>query len=186
MKDWAPYRAAPKLAIQECVHCGAFVGPKADQRVRWVCGECGKPVVPGFDAARLDPKAIRALGEAGRLLTRKRASSVWPPIGVLAFMWLGVNFSMGHIGGAAVVVGAAVFGILAYAFRERSLEDARPIADEAWVHAAGLLAEERGGLLTTRELSETTRITAFDAASLLAKLSECGGHIYIGDDHQVH
>lgn len=186
MKDWPPYRAAPKLAVQECVHCGAFVRPKADQRVRWVCGECGKPVVPGLDAVRLDPKAIRALSEAGRLLTRKRTSSVWPPIGVLVFMWLGLNLTMGHIRGAAVVVAAAVFGSLAYAFRERSLEDARPIADEAWVHAAALLAQERGGLLTTSELSETTRITAFDAASLLAKLSEREGHIYIGGDQQVH
>jgi hypothetical protein len=71
-------------------------------------------------------------------------------------------------------------------FGRRRRARVRVQVDDAWLQAAGRLAQSRGGALTARQLAEATHIAVPDAERILTRLSVDRGSVDIDADQQLH
>ena len=186
----SPYRGAEQLELIPCPHCGASSMMLPSDSLRWVCGVCGVPEIPGVDMARLPRRAVVALAGAGRehahqVLRRRFALAVL----TLAAVALTLFASWGR-GVVAFLVGMPVVSLAALYLLHLTPAQIRRrtdrLLDEAWVDAAVLLASSPERALTARRFAEATRIPLDDAEHILSQLSLRGARVDVTDDAEVH
>jgi ribosomal protein S27AE len=183
----APYRVDESYGLEKCPHCGGLTAIAPNRHLRWVCGACGGPIIPGMDATKLDDEAKRMLARARGATSSARRIPILEIVAPLVFAG---SCAMGFVLGQAmllflaVVVLVLVFG--GYATRrEKGRASAKLFVEDAWLHAAGLLAEERGGYLSAQEVAARLRLPLPDAERLLTRLSVVRGRVDVGEDAQV-
>lgn len=188
MNENAPYRVAPSYGLEKCPHCGGLTAAQRSKSVHWACGACGKPVIPGVDATKLDLQATNALLAAAEALDggrEARGSFVF-----LAFLVMVAAASATGFRLMSFVLGLValffLFRALIAAPRYRRLKAALVHIEDARLHAAAILVRERGGYISAKDLAQKTRISVSEAEQLLTRLSVDCGRVDIDADEQMH
>jgi hypothetical protein len=182
----APYRVAPSYGLEKCPHCGGLTAAQPDKELRWVCGACGGPIVPGVDAAMLSDEGVRGLRRAALGAAAARKLPVGEIIAPIACVSL-CYFTLGRPVAMILSLVFTLFAIGGYASRrEKRLANARLEVEGAWLRAAEILVGARAGYLSAKELAATTRIPVRDAEDILTRLSVDRGRVDIDADQQLH
>lgn len=185
--------AFPSLPTDRCPHCGsqAVIEPKGEgASLRWVCGVCGGPRMPGGLGGEA---ATTALKEAKVFLsraTRSKAASV-----VLAVMAAFVTLVLIAAWPAALVAKLVLFALAAmpaaFAARARlkaaeATEKATDAEGRAWLAAAEDAVKKNPSGLTQEELAKTLKIDPARAEALLTQLAvHDRTRIDVGDDAEI-
>ena len=188
MNENAPYRVAPSYGLEKCPHCGGLTAAIAHDELRWVCGACGGPVIPGVDATKLDEEATRELRAVVKARSGKALRNVLLATLIsfaLGFVLLPARWLALALGAASLLV-AAFTSFVEGSRREKRHASAELTLLEAWTRAAAYVASARGGFITAKELGELTRISVDDAEEILTRLSVDRGRVDIGADQQLH
>ena len=175
----------------KCPHCGALARIEPSASLRWRCGVCGGPVVPG-DAPRSSaelPDLVRSHRVRAMALGWLGASFVLFAIaamatGVALLLWLA-----SHLAGVILAVVAAVAGVLALGSLRRSRrqrDEAREQLDQAWESVAREVLAHRHGDMTAEELARMMRTDTGHAERLLSRLSVEGRvRVAVRDDAEL-
>jgi hypothetical protein len=177
----------------KCPHCGsvARVEPRGEGKdLRWVCGVCGGPRIPG---GRGGPAASTSLREARASLARaarSRASSwVWGLMAAFTTLVLVAAWPAALV--AKIILFALAAGPAALAARSRArASKAAAAAGEAearaWLAAAEDAAKTKPSGITAAELATELRIDPARAEKLLTELAvHDRTRIDVGDDAEV-
>ncbi len=175
-----------------CPHCEAVarVEPKGlGPTLRWVCGVCGGPRMPGAVGGKVAMTPLREAKASEARATRLRVRS-WSLtlVAVVLTLVAPAGWSVGLPWGL-FVVGAIVS--MGFALKGRSLTasamaDANEALDRAWLAAAEDLAGRAQHGITVAELAERLKIDPARAERLLSKLAVGDRtRIDVGEDAEV-
>jgi hypothetical protein len=154
-----------------------------------VCAACERPIVRGVDATRLDLEAVHLLRDASDVLAGSRYVRTYMRI-VVVFVLVATMAAVGGGDWLIPMLFVAIFLVIAQVLtgasqRAKRIASARLKLDEAWARAVAILVRERGGLLSAKELAETTRIPMADAEQILTSLSVDRGIVDIDEEQQL-
>ncbi len=197
MSGAAPYRSAAH-GLEKCPHCERLTKPQKSKGLRWVCGACRGPVVPGVDATKLDAETTRLLREtadfatlraATRRQSRPAALLVLGGAGFVALSVREIDVQKPYLLAAVL---SAVFAIAFFSLISPMLSEehrhraAREQLNAAWVGAARTLIDSFGGHITAKELASTTSITVDEAEEILARLATVAGRVDVDRNAELH
>lgn len=185
--------AFASLPTDRCPHCGsqAVIEPKGEgANLRWVCGVCGGPRMPGGLGG---DAATTALKEAKTFLsraTRSKAASV--VLGIMAAfttLVLIAAWPAALVAKLVLFVLAAMPAALAARSRLKAAEASEKATDaegRAWLAAAEDAVKKNPSGLTQEELAKTLKIDPARAEALLTQLAvHDRTRIDVGDDAEI-
>jgi hypothetical protein len=176
-----------------CPHCQAIarVEPRGDgKRLRWVCGACGGPRMPGGLGAEAARTPLREARGSETRATRARAG-FWVFALMAAFFtlvavaaWPAALFWKLFFLATAVV--PAVLAMRARGRAGRADAAAHEALDRAWLAAAEDVAKQSKSGVTVAELAARLKIDPGRADHLLTQLAvHDRTRIDVGDDAEV-
>ena len=186
--------SASSFGGERCPHCGGITRAEAHDELRWVCGACGGPVIPGVSIEAIGDDGRASLVKALRETRAALAGSLSAVVAGLVAMGLALialvalSFAwrvVGVVTGAGAILAIVQSFVLRRVRASREKEAARAL-DDAWKRAAAALARANGGAITPRELATATRVSDEVAERALATLSADGdAHADVGDDAEI-
>jgi uncharacterized protein YhaN len=182
--------------MSPCPHCGGTTTTEPSRALRYVCGACGSPRIPGLQelGVKLDRGATTALAHAKTEWAKHlMARFVGFALVVMALFLAALALVAAATGHGAPAFGAAAIAALDFAlatavwsFARARLKASRESLDAGWASAASQIAQKRGGRITARELAVAMQTTEADADAILSKLSLGGARVEVDDDAQLH
>jgi hypothetical protein len=181
--------------MSPCPHCHALAEVERSTAVRWRCGVCGGPVVPGDGSFPRDDRELASLVAAARA----RGMAIGWAAGGVVLLATGVialpvvlllwSIPIAHVAALAVASVAAaalaLAGLSAARYRARAAE-ARAKLEEAWRSVADELLRARGVDVTAPDLARALRTDEAHAEALLSGLSSEGhARVAVDDDAQL-
>jgi len=184
----------PSGESNRCPHCNAIarVEPKGSgANLRWVCGVCGGPRMPGGLGGEAAATPLREAKASLSLATRLRLSyrffAFAASLSALALL-AGVLGSA-HVFTLFVAIATAIQTALALRQRSRAQHataDANEALERAWLAAAEQVASHAKNGVTVAELASRLKIDAVKAEKLLTQLAvHDRTRIDVDDDAEV-
>jgi ribosomal protein S27AE len=163
-----------KNANTKCPICGNVGAVVRDSELRYACGLCGAPRIPGVESpGREAPLLVRANdARVARAKARFLAGFAGAGVGLsfaffgLLLLLFGLKLSLLAV---ATLVTAPFALLLTFALRRAAASgrDIRPQIDAAYVAAAGELAARNEGNVTAAQLEKTLGVDAAHAEELV-------------------
>jgi hypothetical protein len=161
-----------------CPHCGAIarVEPKGlGAKLRWVCGVCGGPRMPGGVGGEDSLGPLRE-AKASQTRSKRARASFW------VFAMMATFFTLVAVAAwpaalvwklffLALAIAPTVFAVRARARAAGATVDAKEALDRAWLAAAEDVAKSAKNGVTVAELAKRLKVDPVRAEELLTQLA---------------
>jgi len=167
---------------------------ESSNTLRWVCGACGGPRVPGLDGPRMAPHAriVADLARARRTRDGGRiVGAISLALAVMALLalapaglvWPASHLATAIVAGTSLLIGAVA--VATYVLYTRSKRDFARALDDAWTAAAAVVGGGQAAI-TAPDLAVTMRVSDAVAERLLSNLSASSrARVDVGEDAEL-